>query len=165
MKQLLLAGVIAVAGVAQARPPHGGGYHPARPVQPVVPAPRPPRVVVRPPHVVVRPPAVVVRPAPYVRVHPRPYYRPVVRVVPSLPLGFVALSVGAAAYYYADGAFYAPAPGGYQVVTPPLGAVVATLPYGAQQQVIDGNTYAFANGAWFMWDGWRAAWVVVNPPY
>lgn len=161
MKKLLLVAVMAVAGLAHARPPHGGGYHPARPVQPFVPGPR---VVVRPPHVVVRPPHVVVRPAPFVRIHPRPY-RPVVRVVPALPLGFVALSVGAASYYYADGYFYSPARGGYQVVTAPLGATVATLPYGAQQQVIGDQTYAFANGSWFVWDGWRAAWVVTNPPY
>ncbi|MGV3624650.1 MAG: DUF6515 family protein [Archangium sp.] len=164
MKKLLLAALIGIAGLAQARPPHGGGWHPARPVHPVVPGPRP-HVVVRPPRVVVRPPpVVVVRPAPYVRIHPRPY-RPVVRVVPALPLGFVALSVGAASYYYADGAFYSPAPGGYQVVSAPLGASVVTLPYGAQQQVIDGETYAFANGTWFHWDGWRAAWIVVNQPY
>lgn len=165
MKKLLLAAVIGISALAQARPPHGGGWHPARPVHPVVPAPRPPRVVVRPPHVVVRPPPmVVVRPAPYVRIHPRPY-RPVVRVVPALPLGFIALSVGAASYYYADGFFYSPAPGGYQVVSAPIGATVASLPYGAEQQVINGNTYAFSNGNWFMWDGWRAAWVVVTSPY
>lgn len=165
MKKLLLAAVTGISALAQARPPHGGGWHPARPVHAVVPAPRPPRVVVRPPHVVVRPPPMaVVRPAPYVRIHPRPY-RPVVRVVPALPLGFVALSVGAASYYYADGFFYSTAPGGYQVVSAPIGATVASLPYGAEQQVINGNTYAFSNGNWFMWDGWRAAWVVVTSPY
>ncbi len=158
MKQLLLAAVVALAGVADARPP-GGGFHPARPVHPVIPPPRPGRVVVRPPH-----PRVVVRPAPYVVVRPQPY-RPVVRVIPALPLGFVALSLGAGAYYYADGAFYSPAPGGYQQVTPPMGAAVSVLPYGAQQHVINGETYAFAEGAWFLWDGWRAAWVVVNQPY
>lgn len=118
-------------------------------------------MVVRPPPVIVRPPRVVVRPAPRV-VYQQPRYRPMVRM---LPMGFVALSVGAAAYYYADGAFYAPVSGGYQVVTPPIGAAVSVLPYGAQQQVINGETYAWADGAWYWWDGWRAAWIVVNPPY
>ena len=38
------------------------------------------------------------------------------------------------------------------------------LPAGAVMQLINGLTYATLNGAWFFWDGARAAWVVVASP-
>ena len=38
------------------------------------------------------------------------------------------------------------------------------LPAGAVLQPINGLTYATLNGAWFLWDGARCAWVVVASP-
>ncbi len=46
--------------------------------------------------------------------------------VPILPPGFVALWVGGAPFYYANGAYYQPVPGqGYTVVAPPVGVELA----------------------------------------
>lgn len=50
------------------------------------------------------------------------------------------------------------------VVSPPIGAVVRALPPGASLQVINGLTYAVAGPTWFLWDGFRGAWVVVGGP-
>ena len=47
-------------------------------------------------------------------------------VVPLLPPAYTTLWIGGAPYYYANGAYYAPAPGeGYRVVEPPPGAEAA----------------------------------------
>ena len=47
-------------------------------------------------------------------------------MIPLLPAAYLALTIGGAPYYYADGVYYAPAPGqGYMVVPPPDGAVAA----------------------------------------
>ena len=41
---------------------------------------------------------------------------------------------------------------------------MSLLPAGAVMQLINGLTYATLNGAWFLWDGARSAWVVVASP-
>ena len=46
------------------------------------------------------------------------------------------------------GAFYAPVSGGYQVITPPIGATVWILPNGAVDQNVNGVTY-FSYGSAF----------------
>jgi len=47
-------------------------------------------------------------------------------VVPLLPPAYATLWIGGAPYYYANGVYYAPAPGqGYTVVAPPPGADTA----------------------------------------
>ncbi len=44
-------------------------------------------------------------------------------MIPLLPAAYIALTIGGAPYYYANGVYYAPAPGqGYVVVAPPDGA-------------------------------------------
>lgn len=162
---IAVAGLLAGAAFAQphgARPvggPHGGGGYRGGGVR-YAPGPR---VVVRAPA-----PRVYVRPA-YrspVYVHPAPHYyaRPAVRFYPALPVGVVTVNVGPRAYWYGGGAFYTSAPSGYQVIAPPIGAVVAQLPPGAAMQYINGYTYATAEGSWFFWDANQNAWVVVNAP-
>jgi hypothetical protein len=47
------------------------------------------------------------------------------------------------------GAFYAPASGGYQVIAPPVGSTVWTLPNGAVDQTVNGVTYFAYGGAYY----------------
>ncbi len=47
---------------------------------------------------------------------------PIGIAVPLLPPAYVTLWIGGAPYYYANGVYYATAPGGYAVVAPPPGA-------------------------------------------
>lgn len=116
-----------------------------------------PRVVVRPAYV----------PRPAVVMPVRPLWRPHlfgVRVMPMLPFGAVAFSIGATPYWYAGGEYYAQVAGGYQLVAPPIGAWLSTLPAGAQTYVAGGITFATANGSYFQWYPEYGSWLVVAPP-
>ncbi len=53
---------------------------------------------------------------------------PIGIVVPVLPPAYATLWLGGAPYYYADGTYYAPAPGGYAVTAPPPGIESAPPP-------------------------------------
>lgn len=67
-----------------------------------------------------------------------------------LPYGYYPFYFGGYPYYYNDGFFYQPyADGGYQIVEPPVGAVVTQLPAGAQSIVIDGVQYYELNGVYY----------------
>jgi hypothetical protein len=55
------------------------------------------------------------------------YYQPGYRVNP-LPHGHTRIFVNALEYYFYDGFFYRPSPGGYVVVESPMGAIIAALP-------------------------------------
>ena len=74
---------------------------------------------------------------------------PVGAVVPALPPGAEALSIGQG-YFYAGGAFYLQQPQGFVVVSPPLGATVEYLPPGAMPVYIRGVQYYQADGAYFL---------------
>jgi hypothetical protein len=165
----------------------GGSFHASRPVGggwsrgPSFVAPRPVYVAPRPVYVAPRYYAPTVRSygygyggygyGGYGYGGTRAYVAPPVVIAPSvgfyaqLPYGAVSLYVGTQAYYYAGGSFFVPSGGGYSIVEAPLGAAVSELPPGAQQQVINGYTYATLNNTWFVWDGSRAAWVVVSCPF
>jgi len=99
--------------------------------------------------------------APY-HYYPRPYYRPyryygmpVGFVVNVLPYGFLSFNTAWGPYYYSDGYFYQPYAGEgtqreqYQVVDPPMGVVIPSLPSGVNTVVIDGNTYYEKNGTYY----------------
>jgi hypothetical protein len=67
-----------------------------------------------------------------------------------LPFGYYPFYWGSGLYYYYDGIFYCPYDnGGYQVVTPPLGAAVPSLPEGATAIKIDGVQYYEASGVYY----------------
>ncbi|MDF2435078.1 MAG: hypothetical protein JWP44_4709, partial [Mucilaginibacter sp.] len=66
-----------------------------------------------------------------------------------LPYGYYPFYYGADPYYYADGIFYAPYNGGYQVTTPPVGAAVPSLPRGAKSIMIDNQQYYEYNGVYY----------------
>src|SRR5690348_6716295 len=58
-----------------------------------------------------------------------------------LPSGFVPLTVGSRPYYYYGGAYYEQSPSGYVAVSPPLGAIVLSLPPGAESVAAGPNVY------------------------
>ncbi len=101
-----------------------------------------------------RPPVVhYYRPAyrPYVRAYYPYYHYPLGFRLGVLPYGFITFGTAWGPYYYYDGTFYRPYDNGgskqeYQVAEPPVGADVPSLPSGAQQVTIDGNTYYEYNG-------------------
>jgi hypothetical protein len=66
-----------------------------------------------------------------------------------LPYGYYPFYYGADPYYYADGIFYAPYNGGYQVTTPPVGAAIPSLPRGAKSIMIDNQQYYEFNGVYY----------------
>jgi hypothetical protein len=67
-----------------------------------------------------------------------------------LPIGYVAIYVNGAPYYYDDGIYYQPADNGYQEVYPPVGADVPELPDGAVAIDAGGQTYYYAGGAFYL---------------
>jgi hypothetical protein len=52
-------------------------------------------------------------------------------------------------YSYYGGVFYEPANGGYQVVAPPIGAVVSSLPPDNVAVEVGGDTYYYYGGAFY----------------
>jgi hypothetical protein len=57
--------------------------------------------------------------------------------------------IGPNPYYYFNGIFYRPHANQYEVVAPPLGAVVNKLPSGAKARVINGQKYYEHNGTFY----------------
>ncbi|HJV76854.1 MAG TPA: DUF6515 family protein, partial [Paludibacter sp.] len=51
-----------------------------------------------------------------------------------------------APYYYYFGTFYIPVDKQYEVVEPPIGAMVETIPQGYEKLDIEGQTYYISNG-------------------
>jgi hypothetical protein len=88
------------------------------------------------------------------------------------PLGFFLSTLAADAiffsfnnqrYYYDDGCFYLPSNGGYSVVAPPIGAVVASLPPGYETPVVGNDTYDYFAGVFYIYTG-TGYQVVAAPP-
>jgi hypothetical protein len=110
------------------------------------------------------------RPAyrPYYRPTYRPVYRPVYRPIyrsprayvhygPTfgvrinvLPVGYHRIYVGSNPYYYNEGVYYRPQPNNqYEVVAPPLGALVDKIPSNATVTVVDGMKYYQVGGTFY----------------
>ncbi|HVM46600.1 MAG TPA: DUF6515 family protein [Candidatus Acidoferrum sp.] len=71
--------------------------------------------------------------------------------VGGLPVGYVQASVGTTGYYYYDGVFFRPTTeGAYEVVAPPIGAVVPQVPDGAEAMLMGPDTYYYAGGAFYL---------------
>jgi len=68
-----------------------------------------------------------------------------------LPHGYFSLWVGGARYYYYDGLYYNYVGGDYVLVSPPVGAVVTTIPPDFQPTVINGMTYYVNNGNYYVY--------------
>jgi Family of unknown function (DUF6515) len=56
---------------------------------------------------------------------------------------------GSTQYMDCGGAYYSQVPQGYQVIPPPIGATVTTLPTGAIEQNISGVVYLTFGGAYY----------------
>ncbi|OKS89103.1 DUF6515 family protein [Mucilaginibacter polytrichastri] len=71
-------------------------------------------------------------------------------IIGALPYGYYPFFWGPNQYYYSGGLFYQPyTNGGYQVVTPPVGAEVPSLPKGSNPISIDGVQYYEFNGVYY----------------
>jgi len=68
-------------------------------------------------------------------------------VVNVLPSQYSQISVGGTPYYYDQGVYYESGPAGYVVVAPPIGAIVAAVPPGAETIFVGGVPYYYAAGA------------------
>ncbi|HVO68364.1 MAG TPA: DUF6515 family protein [Syntrophales bacterium] len=65
------------------------------------------------------------------------WWYPWAAVVPFLPFYYQTIWIGSYPYYYADGIYYAPAPGGYMVVSPPQGTVSQESPSAPSTPSVD----------------------------
>lgn len=83
-------------------------------------------------------------------------------IVFGLPSGFISISLGGLRYYYCDGAFYRRSLFSYVVVSPPVGAVITTLPPYEQMVVINGVTYYVSDGIYYQYT--PRGYVVVTQP-
>jgi hypothetical protein len=72
------------------------------------------------------------------------------RHLAELPLGFMALQISGAPYFYSGGIYYQSIEGGYQEVYPPVGAAVPQPPDGAIEIDIGGQAYYYAGGAFYL---------------
>ena len=80
-----------------------------------------------------------------------------------LPAGYIQVSFGGTGYYYYDGVYFRPTPGGpYAVVPPPVGVIVPQLPDGAETVMAGPATYYYAAGAFYVPD--PRGFVVVTAP-
>ena len=73
--------------------------------------------------------------------------------------------MGPHAYYYYNGIYYRPHANEYEVVPPPLGAVIDELPPGTKLKIIDGQKYYELNGTYYkeqMNDGDQLSYKVVG---
>lgn len=67
----------------------------------------------------------------------------------TLPVGYTTVYVGGTPYYYYGGNYYQPTGTQYEVVAPPLGAVVGYLPRDAKMVVVEGVTYFVLDTTWY----------------
>jgi len=103
---------------------------------------------------------VVYRPKHVVPVHHRPGYR-VKRLNNHAAFHFM---LGGLTYHFLNGIFYRPYNQGYQVVAAPVGAIVYSLPHGHVSVVIGGRNYYMYNNIYYLWDGSRRGYRVVDVP-
>lgn len=67
-----------------------------------------------------------------------------------LPFGYSTINIGPNPYYFYQGIYYRPYQyGGYEVIAPPLGATVRSLPGGTKVTVIDGQKYYELGGTFY----------------
>jgi len=67
-----------------------------------------------------------------------------------LPVGFLSLHIGGAAFYYNEGVYFQSVAGGYQEVYPPVGAEIPQSPDGAIAIDAGGQRYYYAGGAFYL---------------
>ncbi len=103
---------------------------------------------------------IVHRPMQILRPHHRPGYR-LKRFNRRAAFPFI---LGGLTYHFLNGIFYRPYDQGYRVVSAPIGAIVNTLPHGRVSVVIGGRNYYMYNNIYYLWDGSRRGYRVVDVP-
>ena len=66
-----------------------------------------------------------------------------------LPRNGISIAVGGFSFFYSDGMYYKPCPGGYVIVPAPVGACVPTLPPACQTVVLNGSKYNYYDGVYY----------------
>ncbi len=92
----------------------------------------------------------------------RHYYRPHGHYYPSLPTGFLSLSLPGGLFYYHMGTYYRPSDGGYVAVPAPLGARIRVLPENCSPFYVDGRRYFVCDEVYYRPDG--DDYVVIERP-
>jgi hypothetical protein len=87
-------------------------------------------------------PGLVIAPSPWVA-------PPFGTVVPTLPPNGQYVYYNRNPFYYYNGAYLAPGPGGYQMVAPPIGITVPYYPYGATRVVVNNGIYFRSGGIYY----------------
>jgi hypothetical protein len=83
-----------------------------------------------------------------------PYWHPFGFFATALTVNAIMFNWGGANYYYDNGVYYQPYGSGYNVVAPPVGAVVSYLPSGYQEvQGGDGGNYFYYGGTFYISQG------------
>jgi hypothetical protein len=92
-----------------------------------------------------------------------PAWHPVGFFISSLAATAMIVSLNNMQYHYSAGVFYAPYNGGYQVVAPPVSAVVPSIPEGYETCTVDGVPYLYYGGAFYVKDQ-SGSYQVVEAP-
>jgi len=69
-------------------------------------------------------------------------------------------------YYYWEGVFYPSAASGYEVIAPPIGATVSTIPGRSQLETVGGQQYFDLDGVYYQafYSGSGLVYKVVEDP-
>lgn len=96
---------------------------------------------------------------------------PVGATVVHAPTNITMVNAGGAEYGYSNGTYYSAEVGSdgeaqFEVITPPIGAVVQELPEGAQVKKINGKTFFIYGGAFYQpfYSGSEVVYMVVKDP-
>ncbi len=81
-----------------------------------------------------------------------------------LPGGYRPYFFHGSPFYFSAGIWYAPGPGGFVVVRPPLGLVVSVLPPYYSTVWIGGLPYYYADNVYYTYSPAQNGYVVVDPP-
>jgi hypothetical protein len=92
------------------------------------------------------------------------YYPAPGAVIRTLPGGYRPYFFHGSHYYFYGGVWYAPGPGGFLVVGPPVGLFVAALPAFYTTVWLGGVPYYYANQTYYQWAADQNGYVVVDPP-
>ncbi len=85
-------------------------------------------------------------------------------VVRELPRNYRIFRYRNSRYYFDDGIWYRPGPGGFVVVTPPFGLEVSLLPPFYTTIWVGGIPYYYADGVYYRWLPEQRTYVVSEPP-
>jgi hypothetical protein len=92
-----------------------------------------------------------------------PHWHPFGFFLSALTANAIRISIANQYYYYDDGCYYLPSNGGYDVVAPPIGAVISYLPDGYETIDLDDGEYYYYAGAFYISTG-NGYQVVPAPP-